>query len=189
MLCESCQQNEANVFFKAVINNKTTKLNLCENCAKTKGILSEEINIPGLEKAGLSLSDIVGGLVAQAQTGMAKSFKVPTKPLQPKCHQCGLSFAAFKSSGFVGCDNCYEVFYPAMKDIIKRMHGAASHAGKQYATAAKPPALEPKAKSRPSSAPEQIRRLKAELGQAIKEEAYEKAALLRDKIRQLEKTL
>lgn len=186
MLCNACGQIEANVFFKAVVDNKTTKLNLCEDCAKTKGILSEAINIPGLEKEGFSLSDIVSGLISQAHIGLTKSLKVPTKPIQPKCPQCATSFPKFKSSGFIGCDQCYEAFYPAMKDIIKRMHGSNSHTGKLYGAPSKQaPAAPPRTKQRPASVSEQIRRLKSELALAIKDEAYERAALLRDKIREL----
>lgn len=191
MLCESCGESPANVFFKAIINNKVTKMNLCESCAKERGILGGELNIPELGKQTFSPSDIIGGLLSEFQTDIAKSFKILTRPLQAKCPVCLTSFSSFKSSGFVGCAKCYEAFYPAMKDIVKRIHGSAAHAGKSYMPGKVSQGL--KATARPQSKPinlqEEVNRLKVELANAVKVEAYEKAALLRDKIKELERKL
>ncbi len=189
MVCESCQKNEANVFFKAIVNNKTTKINLCEICAKEKGILGDTVNLPGIEKQSFGLSDIVGSLLSELDTDIAKSFKTSARPSQLKCPTCSTTFASFKASGFVGCSQCYEAFRPAMKDIVKRIHGTSTHTGIAYEPAAPvsrsnaPHAKAPK----PLSPQAEIARLKKDLDAAVQTEAYEQAAVLRDKIKELER--
>ena len=192
MVCESCGKNEANVFFKAVVDNKTTKINLCENCAKEKGILGDAANAPDFEKQSFGLSDIVSSLLSELDTDIAKSLKTSTRPSQLKCPNCSTTFASFKTSGFLGCSQCYEAFRPAMKDIVKRIHGTSTHTGITYEPAKPVAAKESAARPKPPKAPSprnEIARLKKELDVAVKTEAYEEAAILRDKIKELEKRI
>ena len=50
MLCMICKKNEAKVFLTQIVGDKVQKVDLCESCAKTKGI-----NEPG----GFSLADLL----------------------------------------------------------------------------------------------------------------------------------
>lgn len=127
MLCNYCGHNEANVTFKADINGKTTKTNLCESCARERGILAGFGGIGGAPHFGIGLGELIGSLAQDSQEELAKSFRTPVRPVHPKCPLCGTTFAAFRSSGFVGCENCYEYFYPAMRETVKRIHGAQNH--------------------------------------------------------------
>ncbi len=184
--CESCGQNPANVFFKAVINSKSTKMNLCEECAREKGILTQEWNLADLEKPGFSLSDMIGSLSSQSQESLAKSFKTAARPTSGRCPRCQTSFSDFKTSGFAGCSNCYEAFYPAMRQIIKRIHGSNVHTGAKNQGSAQIGA--------PAASPVHTRldidrelvKLKDALRDAVHKEAYEQAAILRDKIQDME---
>ena len=42
MLCDICGKSESTVHLTEIINEKVTKLNLCEACAKAKGAEMEE---------------------------------------------------------------------------------------------------------------------------------------------------
>ena len=185
--CESCGKNPATVFFKAVVENQSTKINLCEECARERGILSQDWSFSGFEKGGFSLSDMIGGLTSSSQAEIAKSFKSSTKPVESRCLKCGTTYMSFKSSGFVGCSACYEAFYPAMRQIIKKIHGSATHAGLRYASG-RPSSGAPAAPNRETLVAE-LAKLRKDLDGALSREAYEQAAVLRDKIKELEKKL
>ena len=53
MLCCICKEKEATVHLTEIIGDKMPKVDLCEECAKTKGVN---------EPIGFSLSDLVSAL-------------------------------------------------------------------------------------------------------------------------------
>jgi protein arginine kinase activator len=91
------------------------------------------------------------------------------------CEKCGMSFEEFQKVGKLGCSHCYDVFSERLKPILKRLHGAVEHSGKITGKASESIKLS-----------REIQKLKDLLNEAIKNEQYEKAAELRDKIRSLE---
>ena len=38
MLCDVCQKNDATVYLTQIVEGKMQKVNLCEDCAKEKGV-------------------------------------------------------------------------------------------------------------------------------------------------------
>jgi len=88
-----------------------------------------------------------------------------------KCAQCGLAYSEFRKSGYLGCAACYRSFAEPLAEILMEIHGADRHGGK----------------TPPLPAAEEITRLRAALEQAIKDELFEKAAQLRDRLKTLEK--
>ncbi|MBQ3864433.1 MAG: UvrB/UvrC motif-containing protein [Clostridia bacterium] len=92
-----------------------------------------------------------------------------------RCSRCGMDYRTFKKTGLLGCAQCYEDFAPQLEPMLKRIHGTAKHAGKV-------PTRDPKAVEM-----DQLEELKRQLNEAIREEKYEKAALLRDQIRGMQK--
>jgi len=95
----------------------------------------------------------------------------------PKCNVCGMSFDDFKRTGKIGCANCYNVFRDNLIPILRRLHGSTEHTGKIPAKTARSIQNE-----------NVVERLKQELAEAISKEEYERAAELRDRIRELENT-
>ena len=55
MICEVCQQENATVHLTQIISGKMQKIDLCEKCAKEKGVA---------DPAGFSLADMLLGLGA-----------------------------------------------------------------------------------------------------------------------------
>jgi len=136
---------------------------LCEQCAKEKGKFTFE--------SPLNLNDFLSGLinfnhVKPSQLTAAKDLI---------CEKCGMSFDEFQKVGKLGCSNCYEVFSERLKPLLKRLHGATEHRGKLPGKGLKN-----------TKVTNEIDCLKDLLNIAVKNEEYEKAAEIRDKIKSLE---
>ena len=58
MLCGICKEKEATVHLTQIVGDKVQQVDLCPDCARTKGVL----NPPGI-----SLTDLVRGLQASQQ--------------------------------------------------------------------------------------------------------------------------
>ena len=91
------------------------------------------------------------------------------------CPQCGIQFKDFRSTGRLGCPHDYEVFKKELIPLLENIHGDNRHQGKS-----------PRRKHPQSQKTTQLGRLRRELQTAIVCEDYEKAARLRDEIRQLD---
>lgn len=163
MLCQNCNTKNATVHFTKVVNNKKVELYLCEQCAKEKG----QINF----SAPFSLADFFPGFAGYSM----KNPYVTGYPEMKKCSKCGMSYEDFQKTGKLGCSECYNIFKEEITPLVKRIHGAVEHQGKV------PSGISGKIKTTG-----EIQLLKEHLGKAIQSEEYEKAAKLRDKIRQLE---
>jgi len=160
MLCDICHKNIATIHLTEIVDNKIIELHLCSKCAKLK---TEEI------KNQLTLSEFLTGLVKEEKEG-----KKERKVL--KCPKCNLSFSEFRKKGKLGCFQCYKTFYEKLIPLLRKIHGSAEHVGKFPHSLSEEEILERK-----------IEELRKKLTKAIKLEAYEEAARIRDEIKELEK--
>ena len=83
----------------------------------------------------------------------------------------------FRKKGRLGCPQDYEVFRAHLVEVLERVHGAVQHSGRIPGTAAAAVS---------SLGTGRIDVLRQELEHAIRAEAYESAARLRDEIRAIE---
>ena len=158
MLCDFCKENEATIHLSQVVGEKVSKVDLCEACAKAKGITD-----PGnITLLGDVLGEFGAGPVAADSEGL-------------RCPACGFTQANFKKQGRLGCGACYETFEPGLRPLLKAMHKGERHVGKS-----------PRRVAVTKGSPERIKQLEKELARAIKDERFEQAAQLRDEIRSLE---
>ena len=104
--------------------------------------------------------------------------------MEKHCPNCGITFSQITKSGRVGCAKCYDVFYDRLIPSIKRIHGNSFHTGKRL--------RKPQLKSGENhtinaevSQKSELERLSSELQNAVKNQEFEKAAQLRDKINAL----
>jgi len=165
MLCDICKKRTATLHFTEIINEQINEIHLCEECAKEKGV--DEIPI----KPSFSLADLFAGLLETE-----KPFAPTEKEVILKCKNCGLTYSGFKEGGKLGCSQCYETFKENLFPLLRRIHGSTQHTGKT------PLKVEGKLKYL-----NQIKRLRQELNRVVMEEEFEKAAEIRDKIKELEK--
>ena len=166
MLCQQCQKKVANVHFTQILNGKKIEMYLCEQCAKEKGQLGFSPQ--------LNLGDFLWGFPG---FGGNNGFTQEEQPKEVRCGVCGMSFEDFRKTGKLGCGNCYKVFRENLNPILRRIHGSTEHTGKV-----------PGRISNCFKTTNELEKLKAELAAAISCEEYEKAAELRDKIKDLEST-
>ncbi len=159
MLCEVCKSEEATVHLTQIISGKMQKIDLCEKCAKEKGVA---------DPAGFSLADMLLGL------GAADEMKSPTS-LETACPNCGFTQPDFKKTGRLGCALCYTTFNDGLSVILKDMHKGTQHKGKIPSKMAKIQLYQSRLKD-----------LNMELQSAVQGEKFEEAASLRDQIAQLE---
>ncbi|MBU0682686.1 MAG: UvrB/UvrC motif-containing protein [Candidatus Omnitrophica bacterium] len=166
MRCNICGRREATVHLTEVVNEKVTKLHLCEECAKAK---SDEM------QSHFGLAELLSGLVdfnPSVSDGQLK------KNLTTKCPVCGMTYYDFQNTGRLGCGTCYETFSDKLSELLKKIHGADRHTGKVPYRTAKTAKTVVNEKS--------IKDLKDELSELVIKEEFEKAVFLRDKIKDLE---
>lgn len=161
MLCQSCEKKQATTHIKTIVNGELKEYRLCSDCAKKYGYTSF------LGDVGFDLDKLFGSFME----GIGHSGRV-----QKRCECCGSSFEDIAKSGKVGCAECYDTFYEELLPSIRRIHGRTSHTGKLAHSAGTGVRLR-----------NEIAKCRSELEQAIKEQEFEKAAELRDRIRELEK--
>ena len=89
------------------------------------------------------------------------------------CKSCGLTYKEFKTSGLLGCESCYKAFEEDLKVILRRIHGNNKHL-----------IIE---KEKSLLIEKKLSELRKELEEAVKQEEFEEAAQIRDKIRDIEK--
>ncbi len=154
--------NPAHVHLTEVVNNKMSTQYLCKSCAGKKGL--DPASGQGVDVVGF-LEQLAGG-DQMAETGAASR----------SCTSCGLTLEGLRETGRLGCPLCYTAFEPGLRRLLNRIHGAARHAGKVYL----PP--DPAAAERDRRLDDLRRRLRS----AVDAEDFERAATLRDQIRELE---
>jgi protein arginine kinase activator len=165
-LCDICGEKHAVVHLTQVVDNETIHSHLCEECAARKGV-SQPTPPPG----SLPLADFLATMGAESP---AEPDADPGAELS--CPFCGLLASDFKEVGRLGCPQCYTTFEPALRSLLRRIHGGTQHVGKVYL----PP--DPTAREREK----RLDGLRKRLRRAVDAEDFERAAELRDEIRAME---
>ena len=171
MNCQQCSQRPASVHVKRILDGQVQELHLCEKCAAERGDVfqgAEGFTIPGL-LAGLLAG--LGGTVAVPGASPA----LPPELAALRCPRCGHSYLEFSRTGLLGCPECYDAFSGALGPLIRRIHGKSRHEGKFPARGA--------GRLQKRREADDLRR---QLASAVAEQAFERAAELRDRIREIE---
>jgi len=158
MLCCICKEREANVHYTQIEGGKMQKVDLCEECAKAKGVS---------DPAGFSLADLLLGL------GASHEIEEAAGGAELKCARCGFTQADFKKAGRLGCPECYKTFAEPLESLLKTMHKGTRHVGKV-----------PESLRQSRDLSDRLNQLQKRLAKAIEQEDFEEAAILRDEIKQ-----
>lgn len=159
MLCCICKEREATVHYTKIDGDKVQKVDLCEECSKTKGV-----NDP----VGFELADLLLGL------GASKEIEQSAGGAEVKCPRCGFTQADFKKAGRLGCSECYKTFAEGLDGLLKTMHKGTRHIGKV-----------PEALRQSRELTDRLKVLQKKLTKAVEDENFEQAASLRDEIKQM----
>ena len=164
MNCELCNQEPATVHVTEIhpsaAGPKVTLKHLCDGCARSLELPTAQIALP-------KSAEIWKLLRQSAQKARAEGSLV--------CPQCGMSLAEFRSKGRLGCPRDYEIFRAHLEPLLLRVHNSSKHRGRI-----------PGEDSGTRQRSQHLSDLRAKLEAAIREEAYESAARLRDEIQELE---
>jgi len=155
-LCQYCGKREAKIHFTEIREGKKTEMHICEQCAQEKNM---SLAFPAV------LSQLVKGGPAVPRE---------TEAVPAACPGCGLAYAEFKAKGRLGCPRCYAAFGPVLIPLLEKVHGAAAHRGKT-----------PERVKGVLASKRELQEIEEQLNAAVENEEYEKAAQLRDRIREM----
>ena len=160
MNCDVCDSADATIYLTQIVEGKMQKVNLCDACAKDKGVT---------DPTGFALADLLEGM------GEETVSEAPAPAGELSCPTCGFSQTDFKKSGRFGCADCYTTFSEGLDNLLEAMHRKTQHSGKVPANFEETKAIQ-----------DRLSDLRANLEASVAAEDYEKAAALRDAISQLE---
>ena len=164
MKCENCNK-PATVHLTEIKNGKKIEKHLCEQCAAQ----NEGFPI----KAHTPINELLTNFV-MAHSGLTKETTTTT------CEHCGITWAEFRQTGLFGCEHDYGMFEKELTPLLQRAHeGATHHVGKV-------PNRRGGTGGVPMKKRVDVSKLRKELQRAVEAEDYEKAAKLRDQIREAE---
>jgi protein arginine kinase activator len=163
MVCHNCGAQNAVVHLTQIVDKEMKTLHLCERCAAEKGV--EPAAIP----ENFPLTDLLAQLGRDERTSKEGS---PTE----SCSFCNLTFAEFKELGRLGCPHCWSTFEGPLRSLLRRIHGGSQHLGKVYLSP------DPTVSEREK----RLESLRRKLHRAVELEDFERAAELRDEIRNTE---
>ncbi len=171
MLCQKCQNAQATVHIDEVKafeapghpGNHVDEHHLCEQCA-------QEAEIPHIAVQQKSMDEVWKLLQMSAMNAPTK--EAPRKTLT--CSGCNTTLEQLRRKGRLGCQACYTTFAQYLQGLLERMHGSTSHVGRL-----------PGVDGQELARLRQIEEAQKDLERAISEEAFERAAELRDQLNRL----
>ena len=158
MKCQSCGKKEATVRYIENINGKKQVMHFCVECAKKLGFVD------------------FSSMFSPIFTNIPKFFGKLDEEV--KCKMCGYTFDDYTHTGMFGCPKCYDTFSDRLDEIFLKFHGKNRHI--------KLISEDVLNKSIILSQNDKILKLKEELKELVEKEEYEKAAIIRDKIKKIE---
>ncbi len=149
---------------------------ICEKCGKRQATVYIKTNVNGIYTEKHLCAECAkeyGGDFSDLSTAgfFSSMFAKPSEKATKRCKNCQTTEREFLKSGYLGCSECYETFSDSVNAVIRKVQGNTAHVGRT------PTPVE--AYQREED------RLSDELNKAIREEDFEKAVMLRDKIRAL----
>ncbi len=168
MKCQKCEK-AATFHITELTGPKPHELHLCEDHARA--YLSESS----------AQNDLAGSIASTLSQGMSKQVSLNKAEEELKeldmqtCPICGLSFYDFRSRGRLGCPNDYVCFSKQLDTLILNIHGESEHVGKV-----------PQRAGTSTNRRTLLIKLRRELDESITYEDYERASVLRDKIKEIE---
>lgn len=165
MMCDICGIRPATIKFTQVISKKKKDLHICKECAEDQGYFNPLSSFP----------KIIGGLILGIMGELPD--RTRQEYIDLGCDHCQLTWPEFQQKGLLGCSHCYDSFVVPLKQLLRKMHGSNKHIGNRPAG------------QRVMGTADDLEKLRAEMQRAIKAENYERAAKLRDRIRDIEASL
>jgi protein arginine kinase activator len=162
MKCQFCSQPATVHLTNVEPSGARKEVHLCEACAEKKKVIhKQELNLSSI------LQTLIGTHVGARTDELSRL----------ACPVCGIRYMEFRAEGRLGCPHDYEVFRMGLQPLLERIHrgGANHHIGKR-----------PRRQPRSPDWHRELLELRRQLREAVEQEAFERAATLRDLIRDKE---
>ena len=160
MKCDHCD-NEATVHEVVLVDGKHIEKHLCEEHAAGEGLMPHP-HAP--------ITQMLSKFIVSSADDPESE-----RPAAATCPSCGLGYNTFRKEGLLGCEHCYEAFVSQLGPLLQRTHeGATHHVGKV-----------PRRSGGSVDRGTIVATLRKQLLDAIGAEHYEKAAKLRDRLREV----
>ena len=168
MKCQQCEK-PATFHITELTGGQPQELHLCESCAKT--YLTRASRRPRRSRRRWRTCWPSSCKIGKAAEELAKLD-------QRACPVCGITFYEFRNQGRLGCPHDYVYFERELTPLIANIHGETQHVGKR-----------PRGHEGGTDEQTELIRLRREMEEAKQKEDYERAAKIRDQIRELEKQI
>lgn len=157
--CQDCEQ-PATVHVSRVVDGVPEELHLCRACAERRKVIliDKKLDLPVLAKPAAA------GVAVRA-TDLARL----------ECPDCGTKYMEFRKTGRLGCPYDYIVFRSGIVPLLERVQRSRRHVGKR-----------PRRERGPVEDRGEVRHLRFQLRRAVDSEDFERAAHIRDLIRERE---
>ena len=156
MKCQFCSK-PATVHLTDIVQMQKKELHLCQGCAEQHQLVKkQELNLPAI------LENLIGQHLGPQTDELARL----------TCPACGIKYMEFRAQGRLGCPHDYIVFRSGLAPLLQRIHRSDRHVGKS-----------PQRSILPAEQQAELVDLRRRLQTAIRTEAYEEAAHLRDLLR------
>ena len=161
MKCQKCGIREANTHLTKIINGVKEEYFLCDKCANVQPAISYNLDV--------GLTNFLSGIFAGSSALAAPNVGIPNA-----CSECGTTFMEFSQTSKLGCSACYGCFRGLLAAPLKKIHLSNEHTGKI-----------PKRLYQSLGVEREVKSLEGELSSCISAQNFERAAEIRDKIKEL----
>jgi protein arginine kinase activator len=161
VVCDICKEGPAVIQLTEIEGSGVRQLHLCEKCAAERGVETS------VSAAKPQINEFMQTIHQQLPASVSDA---------ARCTFCSSTIKDFRTTGRLGCANCYDAFESTLRDLLRRVHGGSRHVGRRYEA---PLASQ---QAHVSVATE----LRDRLRRAIESEQFEVAADIRDKLRGIE---
>ncbi len=162
MNCKYCS-NPATIHLTDIVSGQKKITHICKECAEAKQLLKHsDTDLPGI------LQGLITKHIGKEADDLSKLV----------CPDCGTRYMDFRAQGRLGCPKDYNYFKIGLEPLIEKIHHSTKHLGKI-------PKRNPDLSGKKS---DEIFKIRQDLKKAVEQESYEKAAILRDLLKQKERT-
>lgn len=176
-ICQVCKQRPATCHLTEVgPNQEIAELHICSGCIREHNLDLHHQPPAIAEILALAAGPSAAGDAPGIHVNLSAAAKAEAASGGPSCPTCGLELQEFVANNRFGCPDCYTTFDQTVVEMLSNLQDSDRHAGRTPHQAGD---------ERSQRLAERLD-LRQRLDAAIADEAYERAAELRDRLRLLD---
>jgi len=171
MKCELCHKSDAETVLRKQVGDEVHEWFVCQACAQAAAKPpAPDRNTRQTGEGGMPEASVLPlfGMIVDAAFEIADKQAMLT---EPGCPVCGIRRSEYRKRSRLGCPACYEAFADELDAALQELHRATRHTGRA---------------PRNAEAACCRQELERALDEAVREQRYEEAIALRDRLRALD---